>query len=531
MNTILTTLLLLLLLHTAHRAASTLVTHLRRRRLRRLAGVAPVPHYGSRLTLGIPHTLALIAADRSHRLPQFFAATFTRLGNTWAYAGPQRTCTMTIDPRLVHAVLGARFGDFGVGGFRAAAFAPLLGRGIFCVDGARWEESRALLRPLFKRGAELERLETHVQRLLRRVWAAPRGEAGRVEVEVGEMLLRFTMDAATEWLFGVSEDSLLEAADADVDTFRAAFPYAQDVVTLRAVVGPWMAWLLTGRGHKKFLRACKVCHDKVDGYVDIALERIAAQKHERESEDGDGDGRRGRYNFVDELVKVTQDREVLREQALGILFAARDSTALLLGWTLYELARHPSVFLKARSQVLNLLGSGATARPPRHADLQTLPYLRQILYEVLRLYPPVPLNGRTALRDVVLPCGGGPAGDAPILVCEGDALQYSVFSMHRRKDLYGEDAEAFRPERWGETGMGRGSGGGGYLPFNAGPRVCLGQRKALEEATYVLARLLQEVRGVGTVPGKGHAEGEDMEFKVTLTMSLVGGVWVALEKA
>ena len=67
--------------------------------------------------------------------------------------------------------------------------------------------------------------------------------------------------------------------------------------------------------------------------------------------------------------------------------------------------------------------------------------------------------------------------------------------MHRRKDLYGEDAEKFRPERWEEPGLPLDedsiNAAWGYLPFNGGPRVCLGQEFGLTEASYTTVRLLQ----------------------------------------
>lgn len=72
-----------------------------------------------------------------------------------------------------------------------------------------------------------------------------------------------------------------------------------------------------------------------------------------------------------------------------------------------------------------------------------------------------------------LPTGGGPDGKAPILIRPGEAVGYCVYVMHRRKDLYGEDADEFRPERW--EGDALKDIGWGYLPFNGGPRLCLGR--------------------------------------------------------
>lgn len=97
----------------------------------------------------------------------------------------------------------------------------------------------------------------------------------------------------------------------------------------------------------------------------------------------------------------------------------------------------------------------------------------------LRLYPSVPVNSRTALRTTTLPTGGGPDGLSPVLIRRGDAVAYSVYSLHRRKDLYGADAEDFRPERWEEDlplNRDETTANWGYLPFNGGPRVCLGRK-------------------------------------------------------
>lgn len=106
--------------------------------------------------------------------------------------------------------------------------------------------------------------------------------------------------------------------------------------------------------------------------------------------------------------------------------------------------------------------------------------------EVLRLHPIVPENGRHAVRNTSLPRGGGPDGSSPIYVRAGSELVYNVHVMHRRTDIWGHDANEFKPERWIHR-----RAGWEYLPFNGGPRVCLGQQFALTEAGYVIVRILQ----------------------------------------
>ena len=77
--------------------------------------------------------------------------------------------------------------------------------------------------------------------------------------------------------------------------------------------------------------------------------------------------------------------------------------------------------------------------------------------------------------DTYLPRGGGPDGQSPLFVKKGTPVLYSVFAMHRRKDLYGDDADDYRPERW--DGL---RPGWGFLPFNGGPRICLGREYTLD---------------------------------------------------
>lgn len=85
------------------------------------------------------------------------------------------------------------------------------------------------------------------------------------------------------------------------------------------------------------------------------------------------------------------------------------------------------------------------------------------------------MDFRQALKDTSLPVGGGQARDAPIYIEKGDIVGYNVYAMHRRADTWGADAHTFRPERWAENPP----RGWGYLPFNGGPRICLGREPPL----------------------------------------------------
>lgn len=107
------------------------------------------------------------------------------------------------------------------------------------------------------------------------------------------------------------------------------------------------------------------------------------------------------------------------------------------------------------------------------------------------------MNSREAQADTVLPRGGGKDGTAPLFIKKGAVVAWNLYAMHRRKDLFGEDAEEFRPERWLDEGGRKGLRvSWGYLPFNGGPRICLGQQFALMEASYTTVRLCQAFCGI-----------------------------------
>lgn len=113
--------------------------------------------------------------------------------------------------------------------------------------------------------------------------------------------------------------------------------------------------------------------------------------------------------------------------------------------------------------------------------------------ETLRLYPVVPFNVRLALKDTTLPHGGGPNGDQPIGVPKGTPIGYSTLIMQRREDIYPSVHSGFaphtdyEPDRWdGWTPK-----SWTYIPFNGGPRICVGQQFALTEMAYTLVRIFQ----------------------------------------
>lgn len=230
------------------------------------------------------------------------------------------------------------------------------------------------------------------------------------------------------------------------------------------------------------------------------------------------------YTFLHALAGFTRDRKVLRDQIIAILLAGRDTTASTLSWALYEMSRYPETVRKLRTEILDTVGEDRT---PTYSDLKNMPYLKAVINETLRLYPSVPFNVRMALKDTLLPRGGGPRGTEPLPVLKGTPVGYSTLVMQRRPDLYPPVSETFAdpaifsPERWAHWHPKPHE----YIPFNAGPRICIGQQFALTEMSYVLCRLFQRYERVTSYMAE--IDGGEPLLKADVVLSPGQGVRVA----
>jgi cytochrome P450 len=397
-----------------------------------------------------------------------------------------------------------------------------MGSGIFTQDGAVWKRSRGLLRPQFtsNRYQNFSEIRGCVENLIRSI-----PETGIVDLQ--PLFFRLTFDTTTFLLFGETMSSLKDSDVAGQESeFAEAFNVSQEYLSHRGRLGQFY-WLTNT---PTFRKSCRTSHRFVDQAVQRALDAAAAANATKPSAtdgEGLGDAPRKRYVFIDALIEQTQDKKELRDQCLNVLLAGRDTTACCLTWTLRLLVRHPRVLDKLRAEIEAVAGLGEDAPQPTREQLKQMHYLDLILKEVLRLYPAVPVNSRAALKTTTLPVGGGPDGQSPVLVREGSAVGYCVYAMHRRKELYGEDALEFRPERWEDGNLLR-EIGYGYLPFNGGPRLCLGQDFALLEAAYTVARLVQRFPSITVPDGEPHVEVGKEKQTLTLVVSPSDGCWVKL---
>lgn len=426
---------------------------------------------------------------------------------------------LTQDPENIKAILATQFNDF-VLGSRHECVRVTLGDGIFTLDGAGWKHSRAMLRPQFAREqiGHVESLEPRMQALISQI-RKTNGEA----FDIQPLLFKLTVDSGTDFLFGESCDSLSEGLENSGDLsyggidpeirrkFPDAFNYSQNILNIRLNLQK-LYWICRPN---KFKECNKLVHDFTNFYVEKALN---ASEKELETNS------RGGYVFLYELLKETRDPVILRDQCLNILLAARDTTAGLLSFVFFELARNPQIFQTLRQTIVDTFGEGEDVDISliSFETLKKCEYLKWVLNEALRMYPSVPRNFRVSTRNTTLPRGGGRDQLSPIFVEKGTVVTYAVYSTHRDEQYYGADAHIFRPERWGESFTKK--LGWAFLPFNGGPRICLGQQFALTEASYVIVRLLQTFKNILSFD-----EVYPPKLQTHLTMSLKEGANIALD--
>jgi cytochrome P450 len=167
------------------------------------------------------------------------------------------------------------------------------------------------------------------------------------------------------------------------------------------------------------------------------------------------------------------------------IVAGHETTALALAWALYLLANSPQHQERARQQARGQLGTRAATA----ADLDAMPFITQVLEETMRLYPPVGLLARSVLAADEL-CG------RPIR--PGDILFLPVWALHRH-EMWWERPERFDPDRFDPSAPRRDKFQ--YLPFGAGPRVCVGANFAMMQAAIILSTLLARFRFTPLAPG------------------------------
>ncbi|KXN80905.1 Cytochrome P450 52A3-A [Leucoagaricus sp. SymC.cos] len=464
---------------------------------------------------------------------------------------------LTADPDYIKIILATQFDGFEKGPETRWLFNPLLGTGVFAADGELWKFHRSMTRPYFSRDriSHFDIFDRHAEEALNKL--AERLKEG-TPVDIQDLVGRFTLDSATEFLFGHdvrslsgslpyphnhplhSKGSKTTISDAEnfSTRFAEAFSEAQRITARRSRYG--VHWPLTEFWKDTIKEPMRIVKELIEPIVEEAVRKkrlrmngVGGEKNEEEE-----------GTLLENLVNETDDLEILRDGIMSLLVAGRDTTASTLTFVIYMLAEHPAVMKRLRDEVLEKVGPN---RRPEYDDLKDMKYLRAVLNETLRLYPVVPFNIRQSKQAALWP--SKEPGGKPIYIPANTRTPYTVFVMHRRKDLWGPDALEFDPDRFLDHRLHKYLTPNPFifLPFNAGPRICLGQQFAYNEASFFLVRLLQrfdnfkvEVDALteeARVPEHWENEvkntrkaKEKIKPKTHLTMYVQDGMWISMRE-
>ncbi|TVY64172.1 Cytochrome P450 monooxygenase lepH, partial [Lachnellula suecica] len=412
--------------------------------------------------------------NKKFRLLSTWNDRYKQYGETFSaiFQGTRAICT--VDPANLQAITTTNFKDYGVQPFRRAATLPFLGEGVFTMDGAFWEHSRALIRPTFSKTniANLPAFEIHLQKFLDLL---PRDGS---TVDLKPLLCKLFIDSSTSFLFGESMRILDVKEPQRSQEFLDAFHYAQQGTGKRLQLGK-LAFL---HRDKKYYESIKVAHTFADYYVDKAIEyrrSRLAEKRTNASISSTDDTPGHNIVLLHEMAMETDNREDLRNQIMH----GHESSAITIGNAIFQLSRHPEKWRRLRAEVQTLGDAPLTLD-----RLKSLKYIANVTKETVRLYPVASMSTRMAYTNTILPTGGGRTKTSPIFVHKGTIIHSSVYSLHRIGECWEPDPEAFRPERW----EGDFQPGPNYMPFGWGIRNCPARNLAEIEIGYTLARMAQK---------------------------------------
>ena len=239
--------------------------------------------------------------------------------------------------------------------------------------------------------------------------------------------------------------------------------------------------------------------------LDPVVLRIIAQR--RATDDDRGDLLSALLRAQDDDGSHMTDRQ-LRDEAMSIVLAGHETTALALSWTWYLLSLHPRVEQLLVGELEDVLHG----RPPPLADVARLPYTEAVLLETMRLYPPVFGIGRESIA----------ACDINGYRLPAKTSVYIVPYLIQRDPRFFDEPEVFRPERWLD-GLARRLPRFAYFPFGGGPRLCIGQPFAMMEAALILSSVAQRWRLRMT-------SNEPVEILPALTLRPKYGIRMQLEQ-
>lgn len=402
----------------------------------------------------------------------------------WSPRDPVWRVLYVTDPDTLKQVLLDDQPKFGKGALFRRMLSPALGEALLTAEGAHWKWQRQAAAPAFRhdRIAAMTPLMTQAGERTVERWRA----GGERRIDVAADMVRTTFDVILDTMLSGGEGFDIEEASREIAVYLETIgkPGFIDMTGAPA----WVRGLLKPRG----VQATRYLREMVGAVI----------TRRRASGETRGDLLDMLMRAVDpETGRAMSDVDV-RDNLITFIGAGHETTALALTWALYLIGRHPPTEARLLAEVQAVAGDASIDA----GHVEKLAFTRQVVLEAMRLYPPVALLPRVCEEATTL-------GDRRVE--RGTLVLVPIYALHRHRRLW-DNPDAFDPDRFApEKGLEKRRFA--YMPFGAGPRICIGMQFALVEATAILATL---VRGAHLTPDPDHR----IRPLVRITMRPEGGM-------
>jgi len=422
---------------------------------RRVRGPPPIPILGN-TPIGL-----YFGVEKRFQMWQWIIANW---GNTVLFRGTWTNVTITTNPDNIKYITSTNFDNYkrqdrrNQNKFNFKVVHSLFGEGIFMADDQVWDIQRKVATPLFKKHSldSMKAVFTKKADLVLDLISTKTKETASFDIQ--KIFHEYTLDSFSVIGFGMDVDSLHHDLK-----FPFHFDRAQrQMMTLFS--NPFLQWF--GENRNEFFESTSFIQDYFNNAID--------------NHKGGGDDLLSVFLSLKDSDGKPYPKKWIIDILVNFAIAGRDTTALLLTWTVYAVCSNPRVEAEVVAEIDRILGNEV----PNTETIAKMPYLANVLSETLRLYPSVPFTGRFAENDDTLPDG--------TKVYAGERVAYFQLFLHRDPTLW-EKAEEYIPERWDDKEKTT-KHAMQYTPFHAGPMQCLGRHMALIEAKILLAKLFQKFK-------------------------------------
>ncbi|GAU46597.1 hypothetical protein TSUD_99470 [Trifolium subterraneum] len=390
--------------------------------------------------------------------------------NSFIWFGPTPRLNIT-DPELIKEVLNKMYD------FRKPDVNPLfklLVNGLVNLEGEQWNKHRKIINPAF----HLEKLKIMLPIFFKSCddliskWETMLSSDGSCEIDVWPFLQNLASDVISRTAFGSSYEEGRRIFQLQIEQAELA-----KTVMMKVYIPGWRFLPTpTHRRMKEIDRDVKASLTDMINKREVALKAGEATKDDLLGILLESNHKEMKEN--DNNKNVGMNLEDVIEECKLFYFAGQETTSVLLVWTMILLSRYPDWQARAREEVLQVFDN----KKPDFDGLSHLKIVTMILYEVLRLYPPVIALARTAHKDLKL---------GNLTLPAGVQLFLSIILVHHDIELWGDDAKVFNPERFSEGVLKASNGKNAFFPFGGGPRICIGQNFSILEAKIAITMILQ----------------------------------------